>query len=145
MRKAALDACADGVISNLVVTVYGLGDGLETTECSGGFQPASCKTADGFIYFPTRRGLVRVNPAMLASNTLPPPVQIENFRCQDEDVRIPAAESTQPLKIPPGRQRFEFQFTALSFVAPEKVRFKYRLRGLEREWVEKPGLRYAQL
>jgi signal transduction histidine kinase len=41
------------------------------------------------------------------------------------------------LSIPPGRERFEFEFTALSFVAPEKVRFKYRLLGLERDWVER--------
>ena len=73
IRKKALNACADGGVSNLVVKTYGLGDGLETTECSGGFQPASCTTADGFIYFPTRRGLVRVNPAALVTNARPPP------------------------------------------------------------------------
>ena len=136
IRKKALNACADGVNSNLAVKVYGLGDGLETTECSGGFQPASCKTADGFIYFPTRRGLVRVNPAALVTNARPPPVRIESFRCQDEDVSIPTPEATHTLKTSPGRERFAFQFTALSFVAPEKVRFKYRLLGLEHEWVE---------
>lgn len=114
---------------------YGLGDGLPTTECSSGFQPASCKTADGCLWFPTRRGLVRVNPAMLVTNSLPPPVRIESLQVQDEEVAIPG--NGLALRIPPGRERFEFQFTALSFVAPEKVRFKYRLSGLERDWVER--------
>jgi signal transduction histidine kinase len=41
-----------------------------------------------------------------------------------------------PLRIPPGQNRFEFHFTGLSFVVPEKVRFKYRLEGLETEWVD---------
>jgi signal transduction histidine kinase/ligand-binding sensor domain-containing protein len=137
VRKAALDACADGRASNIAVRAYGLGDGLETTECSSGFQPASCQTADGYIWFPTRRGLVRVNPAALVSNPLPPPVRIEQFRCQDEEVQISNAEGAAPLKIAPGRERFEFQFTALSLVAPEKIHFKCRLLGLERDWVER--------
>ena len=47
------------------------------------------------------------------------------------------------LKIAPGRHRFEFQFTGLSFAAPEKVRFKYRLEGLEREWVDVQSPRAA--
>ncbi len=136
VAKAALDACASGDASNVVVTVHGVGDGLETAECSGGFQPASCRTADGYLWFPTRRGLVRVHPAALVTNPLPPPVCIERFLCQGAEIRLPAGKVTAPLLIPPGRERFEFQFTALSFVAPEKVRFRYRLQGLERDWVE---------
>ena len=40
------------------------------------------------------------------------------------------------MRISPGRQQFEFQYTGLSFTAPEKVRFKYRLEGLETKWME---------
>jgi signal transduction histidine kinase/ligand-binding sensor domain-containing protein len=137
VRKAALEDCAEGRASNVVVRAYGLGDGLDTTECSSGFQPASCQTADGCLWFPTRRGLVRVNPAVLVTNSLPPPVRIESLRVQDEEIPLPPAAGAGLLSIPPGRERFELQFTALSFVAPEKVRFKYRLLGLERDWVER--------
>ena len=35
-----------------------------------------------------------------------------------------------PIQIPPGNHRFEFQYTGLSFVDPDKVRFKYRLERL---------------
>ena len=137
VRKAALEDCADGRASNVVVRAYGLGDGLDTTECSSGFQPASGQTAEGRIWFPTRRGLVRVNPAVLVTNSLPPPVRIESLRVRDGEIPLPPAGSAEPLSIPPGRERFEFEFTALSFVAPEKVRFKYRLLGLEQEWGER--------
>jgi signal transduction histidine kinase len=40
------------------------------------------------------------------------------------------------LRIPPGRKRFEFRYTGLSFTVPEKVRFQYRLEGLETDWVD---------
>jgi ligand-binding sensor domain-containing protein len=96
VRKAALDACADGHASRIVVRAYGLGDGLPTTECSSGFQPASCKTADGCLWFPTRRGLVRVNPAVLVTNSLPPPVRIESLRVQDEEIPLPPVAGAEP-------------------------------------------------
>jgi len=135
--KAELEACADGRASNVVVRAYGLGDGLDTTECSSGLQPASCQTADGCLWFPTRRGLVRVNPALLITNPLPPPVRIESLWVQDEEIPLSPAAGAEPVRIPAGRERLELEFTALSFVAPEKVRFRYRLLGLEREWIER--------
>jgi signal transduction histidine kinase len=47
------------------------------------------------------------------------------------------------LRIPPGRQRFEVQYTGLSFTAPEKVRFKYKLEPFEENWVEAGTRRFA--
>jgi signal transduction histidine kinase len=49
------------------------------------------------------------------------------------------AQATAPLKIPPGQQRFEFHFTGLSFIAPEKMRFQYRLTGWDNDWINAPG------
>jgi signal transduction histidine kinase len=51
--------------------------------------------------------------------------------------------AAKPLEIRPGKQRFEFRYTALSLVAPEKVRFKCRLDGLETDWVEAGTRRVA--
>lgn len=141
VSKAALNACADGKVERVDVTAYGLGDGLETLECSGGFQPSGCRTADGYVWFPTRKGLVRANPATHSSNPLPPPVVIERFLCQGKAVDMESANAANPVRIPPGRSRFEFEFTALSFLAPERVRFQCRLRGLEEDWVEEQTAR----
>jgi hypothetical protein len=48
------------------------------------------------------------------------------------------------LRVPPGKQRFEFHYAGLSFTAPEKVRFEYKLEGLEEDWVD-AGTRRAAL
>jgi ligand-binding sensor domain-containing protein/signal transduction histidine kinase len=172
VSKRALEQCADGQTNRVPCTAYGIGDGMETTECSGGFQPAGCKTPDGRLWFPTRKGLVAVNPSNIRTNPLPPPVIIEELlvdgvatnvggltaaRASGDSVGDGASETAaarpaeaqasspraEPLRIPPGRQRFEFRFTALSLTAPEKAQFKYRLQGLETAWVDAGAKRSA--
>jgi signal transduction histidine kinase len=114
---------------------YGINDGLPTLECSEGSQSAGCKTADGRLWFPTAKGLVAVNPANTQTNLLPPPVVIEAMRVDDRPLALENSAGT-PLKIPPGQHRIEFDYTGLSFVAPEKVRFKCRLNNFETGWVD---------
>jgi signal transduction histidine kinase len=43
---------------------------------------------------------------------------------------------SETLRLPPGRHRVEFLFTGLSFDAPERMRFRYRLEGMDPDWVE---------
>ena len=134
VSQAELNRCADGKTNAVHFLTYGINDGLPTLECSEGLQPAGCRTADGRLWFPTSKGLVSVDPHNVENNLLPPPIVIEGMRVDDR----PMAGETNalPVQIPPGRHRFVFQYTALSFVAPEKVRFKYRLMGLDNEWLD---------
>ena len=133
--KAELDQCADGQPGQVRWLTYGISDGLPTLKCSGGLQPAGCTTPDGRLWFPTTEGLVTVDPRNVRTNPVAPPVVIEGLLVDDQPVAL-SPDSSAPLKIPPGRHRFEFQYTGLSFVAPEKVRFKYRLAELESDWVD---------
>ena len=135
VNKADLTRCAELPGTRLHCMTYGLSDGMPTLECSGGFQPSACWTADGRLWFPTSQGVVAVDPSHVATNTLVPPVVIERL-VVDDRVVWENASSTPRLQIAPGRHRFEFQFAGLSFVAPEMVRFRYRLEGAETEWVE---------
>jgi signal transduction histidine kinase/ligand-binding sensor domain-containing protein len=135
-----LNRCADGVAGVPFLT-YGINDGLPTLECSEGLQPAGAKTADGRLWFPTAKGLVVVDPAGASINPLPPPVRIEEMRVDDK--KFADGYAAGPLKIPPGRHRIEFEYTGLSFVAPEKVRFKCRLNSFEAEWTDVGAKRAA--
>ena len=140
VNQAELNRCADGPIRRLHCLTYGLSDGLPTLECSGGFQPAGCRTKDGRLWFPTSKGLVAVDTGNVRTNTLVPPVIIERLLVDDQAVNE-GEMPKKPLRIAPGQHRYEFQFTGLSFVAPEKVHFRYRLEGLETRWV---GTRYPR-
>jgi signal transduction histidine kinase len=108
---------------------------MPTLECSGGLQPAGCRTADGRLWFPTTQGLVGVNPDDVKVNRLPPPVVFEELRVDGQLVK-PTGRIDAPPQIPPGRQRFEFRYTGLSFTVPEKVRFRVQLEGVEKDWTE---------
>ncbi|HET7624663.1 MAG TPA: two-component regulator propeller domain-containing protein, partial [Verrucomicrobiae bacterium] len=151
VSKEDLRLCADGRTNSVQCLTLGKGDGLPTLECSGGSQPAGCRTEDGRLWFPTSKGLVVVDPDNVKINHLPPPVVIEQFLVDGknwEDGTWKLEEGTNgqrpssilgsdsSLQIPPGHNRFEFRYAALSFVAPQKVQFKYRLEGLETDWVD---------
>ena len=138
VSEKTLDDCADGRIASVNCLAYGKGDGLPSLECSGGLQPAVCKLADGRICFPTSKGLVIVNPDDAKINHLPPPVVIEGVVAGGHALMQTPGDKS-PLKIMPGLQRFEFHYTGLSFVAPEKMQFQYRLEGWEKDWVDGAG------
>ena len=128
--KTELNRCADGEVKQVSPDVYGLSDGLPTLECSEG---RGCRTADGRLWFPTTKGLATLDPRNVTVNLLPPPVVIERL-VVDDRVVAERVESSLPVKIPPGRHRFDFEYTGLSLVAPGKVRFRCRLNGFETEW-----------
>ena len=73
---------------------------------------------------------------------LPPPVVIEEIKVDDKPF-VKDRSDVSTARVPPGRHRLEFQYTGLSLTAPEKVRFKYRLKGFEDEWVEAGTKRVA--
>jgi len=137
--KQELNQCADGQLKAVNCLAYGKAEGLSTLECAGGFQPAGCRTPDGRLWFPTIKGLAVIDPTGVKINPFPPPVLIEEVTVDDQLVPLPAPDLSAPaaqLQIQPGKHRFEFRYTGLSLVAPEKVRFKYRLDGLESDWVD---------
>jgi signal transduction histidine kinase len=81
-----------------------------------------------------------IDPVNVTTNALKPPVVIEEFTVSDLPVNIPhppqaGVDASLPkVEIPAGRQSFEIRYTALSFSAPEKVRFRHQLIGWEQGW-----------
>ena len=139
LSKTALNACLDGKTRRVDCVTYGRLDGLPTLECGGNYQPSCWRARDGRLWFATVKGMVSVNPAHLTPNPVPPPVVIEELRVDGERVALGPSR----LVVPPGRKQFEFHFTALSFIAPDKVQFRYRLEGLDTDWVDAGTRRLA--
>ncbi len=132
VAKDELNRCADQGTLLLHQQTFGRSDGLPTLECSGGCQDTGCITPDGKLWFCTTAGLVMVNPKNLSSNSLPPKMLIEEVRFDSELVALPPGV----LQVPAGTRRIDLRYTGLSFSAPEKVRFKHRLLGLETRWTD---------
>jgi signal transduction histidine kinase len=104
---------------------------MVNSECNGGGQPAGWKRRDGTLWFPTARGVVRVDPAAVTSNAVPPPVAIERVLVDRTEVD-PRGE----IDVSPGRRDLEIHYTGLSYSAPEHVRFRYMLAGLDTGWTD---------
>jgi len=144
--RVAIRSLADyaaGTTPFLSSHVFGKGEGLASTECSGGFQPSVCQTPDGRIWFPTSKGLAVLNPNAPRPAHLAVPVRIEEISADGHPLALPSPDGA-PLTIPPGWQRFEFRYTGLSFIMPEETRFQYRLDGWDMDWVDAGAKRVAE-
>src|SRR4029450_10939346 len=76
-------------------------------------------------------GVSVIDPRHLSINKLPPIVHIEQVTADDK-----IYDATNGLRLPPRIRNLAIAYTALSFVAPEKVRFRYMLEGQNRNWHE---------
>lgn len=94
----------------------------------------------GVIFFPTLGGLSVYNPQSINLNPTPPPVYLESVLLDGVPGRM---EKNATLTVPPGTQRIAFQFTALSFMIPQKVGFQYRLLGYDKSFLPSLGERSA--
>lgn len=149
VNKAMLTACAQGQARSVTCRLYGRDDGLPTLGCAVESQPTAWRGRDGRLWFATADGLACVQPHELEANPQPPLVAIEEVWV---DGRFYASASGTPagakltggplffggpageLDIGPGRHQLQFRYTGLSFTAPDHVRFKYRLEGLDPQW-----------
>ena len=84
---------------------------------------------DGKLWFVTSNGLVWVDPVNISTNTLPPPVLIRSISANGLQSGSPAN-----LTLPPRTTNLQIGYTALSLAVPEKVRFRYMLEGVDKEW-----------
>lgn len=147
-----LDQLAAGKISAVYPQVYGRAEGMLSEECTGGFYPAGLKTQSGLLCFSTLKGVVVVDTRLRAPGAPAPSVLLDDVQVDGSPVQafnaqaaspgspnlhtLGAHSDVEPLKIAPGRHRLELIYTAVSFDAPERVRFRYQLEGLDRDWVE---------
>ena len=138
ITKSELNACMDGRAASVNYVAYDRHAGLPALECSDRYQPASWRGPDGSLWFTTVRGVVWLNPDELTAKSSPPPVLVEELGVDGEEVPLNGGE----IVVPPGHQQYDFRFTALSFDAGDRARFRYQLEGYS-GWVNADTLRTA--
>ena len=131
VSRQALNEFAEGRRSAITFVPYGKHDGLINVECNGGVQPAGIRARDGRLWFPTLGGVAVVDPEDIPANPQPPPVVIES--CTLDRRTIGAGNE---IEIRPGQHSLEIQYTALSFIKSEHIKFRYRLEGLDSDWID---------
>ena len=138
VSKRDLNAFASGDLKKVTSTAYGKIDGMLDIECNGGVEPSGIKTRDGKLWFPTRNGVAVIDPESVVHDSVPPLVMIESSLVDNVTTPVNA-----PLRIPPSRPNVEISYTAPNFINAAQTHFKYRLEGLDSDWVDAGGRRIA--
>jgi signal transduction histidine kinase/ligand-binding sensor domain-containing protein/AraC-like DNA-binding protein/ActR/RegA family two-component response regulator len=139
VSRSELVAFADGRTPRIHSTAYSERDGLRNREGNGGVQPAGAKGLDGRLWFPTQDGVVVVDPRNVSGNKTPPPVVVEQVLADGGTIR-PERDS---VSLSPSQRDAQIEYTALTFLEPANVRFRYRLDNYDRTWVDAGSRRTA--
>jgi signal transduction histidine kinase/ligand-binding sensor domain-containing protein len=138
VRKQELNDFAAGRVSHISSTNFGKADGLVNVECgsanqpsASGGQPMGFKASDGKLWFPTQEGIAVVDPKGVQFNPTSPPVVIEECLLDRHPI-----DFRDGVTIRPGQESLEINYTGLSLIKSEQIRFKYKLEGLDHDWID---------
>jgi len=133
VRKTELTELDRGAVARLNCLTVGRADGLLSGASPGGGYPTAVLLADGRLMTATDKGVAVVDPRSLQVNSQPPPVVIESVVADDQPLDLTPG---QAIAVPHGTNRLEVRYTALSLIAPQRLRFRYQLEGSDPRWVE---------
>ena len=165
VREKDWEAFAEGREPQLHSVAFKKKDGVPGLIASFDAWPDAFRDIEGRLYFAMQSGVVTLYPDAIRKNPLPPKVVIDRVSANGKAVALYGAidetgleaETFSPvelgqagaaLQLPLGRRQVEVYFTAPAFSMAESIRFKYRLQGLDKEWVEAGAHRsvlYSQL
>jgi signal transduction histidine kinase len=129
IARVELDAWVADPKRPIQATVFGSSDGVRSHSRTSTYSPRVAKSPDGKLWFLPYDGVSVIDPRHLTFNNLPPPVHIDQITA-DRHAYNPISTP----RLPPLVRDLEIDYTAFSFVAPEKVRFRIKLEGRDREW-----------
>jgi PAS domain S-box-containing protein len=124
----------------LKLDVIDQSDGVQPGEAS--FSPQASRSPDGKLWFANNSVLQMFDPAHAKKNVVSPPVHVEQIIADGKTYNADS-DRAGPLRLPPLIRDLEIDYTALSFEAPEKLRFRYQLEGVDRDWHEVGNRRQA--
>jgi len=139
IAQSELDAWGSNPKATVHATVFDSGDGVRSQQFHYGRSPIVAKAADGKLWFLPFADISVIDPHHLAFNKLPPPVHIEQVTADDKPF-----DAANGMRLPPRNHYLVIDYTALSLVASEKVRFRYKLDGVDRAWREVVNERKVQ-
>ncbi|HSC38070.1 MAG TPA: two-component regulator propeller domain-containing protein, partial [Chitinophagaceae bacterium] len=121
------------------ITTYTRNDGLLNDQFN--FSSAF-KDSNGQMYFGSVKGLIFFRPDAFIKNTFTPPVYITGFQVYNQELGIakkgsPLQKSisyTDKIVLDYNQSTFSIDFASLSYTAPERLEYAYKMEGLEKDW-----------
>jgi signal transduction histidine kinase/ligand-binding sensor domain-containing protein len=113
-------------------------DGLKGVALQASVSSTAGRDGDGRLWFATNQGVSSIDPHRIHRNHLPPPVIIRSLVAGGRD--YPAASG---IELPKQTGNLRIRYTATSLTVPERVRFRYRLEGVDDQWQDAGNRREA--
>ena len=120
----------NGPVKALSYVLYGRTEGLRLAN-GGMTNPRLALSRDGRVWVCTEDGVAAIDPSRVSSNPVPPPVVIEQV-IADGKALDPAAPGGAVFR----GHDLQIGYTGISLMVPERVRFRYRMYGLDRAWTD---------
>ncbi|HOW52473.1 MAG TPA: two-component regulator propeller domain-containing protein [bacterium] len=139
--RSQMDLFAEGTIEKVSPKLYGVTDGMLSAECNGGSQGNTYRDRSGQLWFVTAKGVAVLDPKKMAINEVAPPVDIAEVIVDKKTMPFSDTEDTP--EFGPGVTTVEFNYTALSYLFSDKMLFKYKLEGFDKDWIEAGNRRTA--
>lgn len=141
LTREDIDAVADGRRASLAPIILDRSDGMRNSEGSGGgLDPSGLRDRNGRLWFSTIDGIAVIDPGSFRPNRVVPAVLVTSTTLGDREVPLAHGGA---VNVPAGTSAIAINYTAFSLLAPSKVRFRYRLRGLDTDWQDVGGRRTA--
>lgn len=137
MQKSHLLDFIEGKIAKVGGRIYDDSDGMNHKEATGATR--SLVSSGNEVWVPTIKGVSIFAPDEIRKNERKPPVYITHIQV-DKSNEV----ARNGMKIPPGAVRHLIRFTALSLLAPDKVKLKYQLKGVDKDWIDAGSERHAE-
>lgn len=131
VSRRELNDFAAGRVQRINSVAFGKNDGMLNIECNGARLPAGIEARDGRFWFPTQAGVAVIDPETVYINPQPPPVLIESITLEHNRVDFRNGVTLQP-----GQRGLEISYTGLSYIKSDQVKFKYKLEGLDTDWID---------
>jgi len=132
VTRAELEAGVADPKRTIQAAIFDNSDGVTLhPDAFSGYSPRVAKSPDGKLWFVSGDGVSVIDPRHLPINKLPPPVHIEQIIADDKPYDLRPG-----MRLPANVRSLRIEYTALSLVAPEKIHFKYKLEGQNRNWHE---------
>src|ERR1700741_5410276 len=140
--RAELEAWVADPSKPVKTKLFDTSDGVRGHAVTSGYPPFMTKSPDGRIWFLPGDGVSVIDPRHLPFNKLPPPVHVEQIVANHKSYPV-TSDANANIRLPPLIRDLQIDYTALSFVAPEKVLFRYKLEGWDRDWQDAGTRRQA--